>query len=69
MTSILFEHLHGAVTRIGPSETAVPHREPGWNLLSPSVWTDPTRTEDNIHWTRETFASSNVFHLNHNITP
>ena len=41
MTSILFEHFHGAVTRVGASETAVPHREPGWNLLIPSVWTDP----------------------------
>ena len=56
MTSILFEHFHGAVTRIGPTETAVPHREPGWNLLIPSVWTDPADTGANIRWTRETFA-------------
>jgi FAD/FMN-containing dehydrogenase len=56
MTSILFEHFHGAVTRVGPSETAVPHREPGWNLLLPSVWTDPADTDANIAWTRETFA-------------
>ena len=41
MTSMLFEHFHGAVTRVGPGETAVPHREPGWNLLIPSVWTIP----------------------------
>jgi len=57
MTGILFEHFHGAVTRIGQSETAVPHREQGWNLLIPSVWTDPADTEDNIGWTRETFAA------------
>jgi FAD/FMN-containing dehydrogenase len=57
MTSILFEHFHGAVTRIGRSETAVPHREPGWNLLLPSVWTDPAQTDLNISWTRETFAA------------
>jgi len=56
MTSMLFEHFHGAVTRIGPRETAVPHREPGWNLLLPSVWTDPAATEANIRWTRETHA-------------
>jgi len=43
MTSILFEHFHGAVTRVGPGETAVPHREPGWNLLVPSLWTDRPR--------------------------
>ena len=57
MGSILFEHFHGAVTRIGPSETAVPHRDPGWNLLVPSVWTDPADTDANIQWTRETFAA------------
>ncbi len=56
MSSILFEHFHGAVTRVGPTETAVPHREPGWNLLVPSVWTDPAATDANIQWTRETFA-------------
>jgi len=56
MTSILFEHFHGAVTRIGPAETAVPHRQPGWNLLIPSVWTDPADTDATIRWTRETFA-------------
>jgi FAD/FMN-containing dehydrogenase len=57
MTAILFEHFHGAVTRIGESDTAVPHREPGWNLLLPSVWTDPADTDANIKWTRETFAN------------
>jgi FAD/FMN-containing dehydrogenase len=57
MTAILFEHFHGAVTRVGPTDTAVPHREEGWNLLIPSVWTDPADTDANIAWTRETFAA------------
>src|SRR4051794_10689583 len=57
MTAILFEHFHGAVTRIAPTQTAVPHRTEGWNLLLPSVWIDPATTEDNIRWTRETFAA------------
>ena len=57
MTSILFEHFHGAVTRFEPTETAVPHREPGWNLLIPSRWTDPAATDANIQWTRDTFAA------------
>jgi FAD/FMN-containing dehydrogenase len=56
MSAILLEHFHGAVTRVGPNETAVPHRESGWNLLIPSVWTDPAGTDANIRWTRETFA-------------
>jgi FAD/FMN-containing dehydrogenase len=57
MTGILFEQFHGAVTRVGVSESAVPHRDKGWNLLIPSVWTDPTESEANIAWTREAFAA------------
>ena len=55
MTAMLFEHFHGEVTRIGVSETAVPHREPGFNLLITSVWTDPAATAENVAWTRESF--------------
>jgi FAD/FMN-containing dehydrogenase len=54
MTGILLEHFHGAVTRVGVTDTAVPHRAEGWNLLIPSVWMDPAATDENIDWTRET---------------
>jgi FAD/FMN-containing dehydrogenase len=57
MTAILLEHFHGAVTRVGATETAVPHRDQGWNLLIPSVWTDPAESEANIAWSRETLAA------------
>jgi len=57
MTSILFEHFHGAVTRVDARETAVPHREVGWNLLVPAVWTDAAHTDANIAWSRDTFAA------------
>ena len=57
MNAIVFEHFHGAVTRVGETETAVPHRQPGWNLLLPSVWLDPAETEQNIAWTRATHAA------------
>jgi FAD/FMN-containing dehydrogenase len=53
MTAILLEHFHGAVTRVGVTQTAVPHRAEGWNLLVPSVWMDPGETDANIAWTRE----------------
>ena len=57
MTAILLEHFHGAVTRVGGDRDrgATPRR--GWNLLIPSVWTDPADTEANIAWSRETFAA------------
>ena len=57
MSAVLLEQFHGAVCRVGVTDTAVPHREEGWNLLLPSVWTDPADTEANIAWTRETHAA------------
>jgi FAD/FMN-containing dehydrogenase len=57
MTVILFEHFHGAVTRIDQTATAVPHREAGFNLLLPSEWIDPADTVKNIAWTKDTFAA------------
>jgi FAD/FMN-containing dehydrogenase len=57
MTAILLEQFHGAVTRVGATETAVPHRDEGWNLVIPSVWTDPADNDANIAWSRETFAA------------
>jgi FAD/FMN-containing dehydrogenase len=57
MSAILLEHFHGAVTRIDEKATAVPHRTEGWNLFIPSVWTDNADTDENIAWTRETFAA------------
>ena len=57
MNAILFEHFHGAVTRVPATDTAVPHRQEGFNLLIPSVWLDPADTEKNISWTRATHAA------------
>ncbi len=57
MSSILIEHFHGAVCRIGETETPVPHRAEGWNLLLPSTWLDPATTDANIAWTKETHAA------------
>jgi FAD/FMN-containing dehydrogenase len=57
MSAILLEHFHGAVCQIGATETAVPHREKGWNLLLPTEWADPADTERCIAWTRETHAA------------
>ena len=57
MNAVVLEHFHGAVTRVGVADTAVPHREPGWSLLLPSVWMDPAATDANIAWTRDTFAA------------
>ena len=57
MTLIAFEHFHGAVTRVGVTDTPVPHREAGYSVLITSVWTDAGATEENMDWTRATFEA------------
>ena len=57
MSAMVLEHFHGAVCRVGVSDTAVPHRDPGYNLGIFSEWTDPATTDENIAWARETYAA------------
>jgi FAD/FMN-containing dehydrogenase len=57
MSAMVLEHFHGAVTRIDPTATAVPHRETGFNLLLTSEWLDPADTETNVSWTKDTLAA------------
>ena len=55
MCALAIEDFHGAVTRVEPTATAYPHREPGHNLLLISQWTDPADTDRGIAWARTTF--------------
>jgi FAD/FMN-containing dehydrogenase len=57
MSAIVIEHFHGAVCRVGVSDTAVPHRNPGYNLGIFAEWTDPATTDENIAWARETYGA------------
>ena len=49
MSGMVIEHFHGAVTRVDPTATAFPHRQPGYNLALIGEWLDPRRP-------RQTFA-------------
>jgi FAD/FMN-containing dehydrogenase len=53
----ILEHFHGAACRIPLGATAVALRQPGYNHLITSVWTDPAATDENVAWTRDTFAA------------
>jgi FAD/FMN-containing dehydrogenase len=53
--ALAIEDFHGAVTRVAPTATAFPHRDPGYNLLLISQWTDAADTDAGITWGRETF--------------
>ena len=57
MSGMVIEHFHGEVSRIDPTATAFPHRQPGYNLALIGEWLDPSETEANVRWVRETFAA------------
>jgi FAD/FMN-containing dehydrogenase len=61
MTAMIVEHFHGEVCRIPADATAVPHREPGYNLVITGVWMDPATTEENVAWVRETYDAMQPF--------
>jgi FAD/FMN-containing dehydrogenase len=53
LSAILLEHFGGAVSRVGPDETAFPHRAAEYNLAIIARWTDPTGADAHIAWTRQ----------------
>jgi FAD/FMN-containing dehydrogenase len=55
------EHWHGAVSRVGVSDTAFPHRGYSWNLIAWSSWADAAATEENVKWTREYWKTMGPF--------
>ena len=57
MSGLLLEHFHGAATRVGPTDTAFPHRSVGYNFLAVSEWMDASATAANIAWAREAYAA------------
>jgi FAD/FMN-containing dehydrogenase len=59
MTAIVIEQFHGAVTRVAPTATPVPHRDQGYNLLITGQWMDPGDTVKGISWAKDTMAAVN----------
>jgi hypothetical protein len=57
MFGMVIGHFHGAVCRVDPTATACPFREPGYNLVLTGQWSDPSDTDANIAWVRDTFAA------------
>jgi FAD/FMN-containing dehydrogenase len=63
MSGLFLEHVHGAATRVGTSDTAFAHRQPGYNFLVVSQWLDPNDSERNIAWAREAYQAMRPFML------
>jgi FAD/FMN-containing dehydrogenase len=55
MSGLLLEHIHGAATGVGVTETAFPHRREGYNFLVVSQWLNPADNAQNIAWARESY--------------
>jgi FAD/FMN-containing dehydrogenase len=58
---VLIDELHGAASRVAPTDTAFPHREARFGLVMLGVWTDPAEDDVNISWTRELAAATRPF--------
>jgi FAD/FMN-containing dehydrogenase len=61
MGQLLLEHFHGAATRVGPSDTAFPHRMAGYNFLVASQTMDPAISDRCTAWVRQTYAAMEPF--------
>ena len=61
MSKLIIEHLHGAATRVGVSDTAFPVRTAGYNFLVLGQWAEPAISDRCIAWTRQTYADMAPF--------
>jgi FAD/FMN-containing dehydrogenase len=57
LSHLTVAHYHGAVTRVAPTATAFPHRDPGYHLLIAGQWLDRAETETNIAWAGDTLEA------------
>jgi FAD/FMN-containing dehydrogenase len=57
MSGLVLEHFHGAVARVGSTETAFPHRGVAYNLVIASEWLDPAESARNIAWARRMYEA------------
>ena len=51
-SALFFEHMGGAVGRVGPEDTAFSNRDATFNFTVLAGWTDPAEDETHANWTR-----------------
>jgi len=56
-----FEHWHGAVNRVGVTDTAFPHRCYSYNFIAWSSWENASDSQENIQWTRNCWEAMQPF--------
>lgn len=55
LSALAIEHLGGAISRVGPDETAFSERNSPYNLVITGNWADPSDNERNVAWVRACF--------------
>lgn len=58
---LILWHQGGAMSRVGPSETAFGDRGAPYTLTLDSTWADPARDRENVEWTREVWDDMQRF--------
>ena len=61
MSLFYLQHTHGAASRVGPSETAFPHRFDQYDFAILSMWSNPSDTETNVKWARDLWETMQPF--------
>jgi FAD/FMN-containing dehydrogenase len=61
MTQVLFEHFHGAASRVPATHTAYALRKTGFNMLLLSQWMDVADDNRCVSWTRESYKTLQSF--------
>lgn len=55
------QQLHGAASRVKPSDTAFPHRYDHYNCGAMAGWDDQAQTDNNLRWSRESWNAMQPF--------
>ena len=60
-TLVIIRHVGGAISRVGPDETAFGDRSSEWMLSVDATWRDPADDDRNIGWTRDFWDAARPF--------
>jgi FAD/FMN-containing dehydrogenase len=61
LSQILFEHMHGAASRVPAADTAFAHRFDHYNLSGFGIWANPRDTDANLKWVEEFWKAARPY--------
>lgn len=57
-SSVLIEHLGGAMSRVGNDDTAFPHRDAAYDLVIMPMWSEAAESDQHIQWADELWQAT-----------